>query len=239
MAAVRPLAAPTPLGAWAEDAVLAAMRAWRQGCGPLEPWFRATPFAAAHHYRDRQLAIGPAGRLPPGIGRLVATLPPPEPATLWIFDLPGAVALWLALALRRRWGLASALCFNGWYDPRGVLDGRNEIPLLLGLARRLPRRPSARGTCLVFDADRQREAPGLDAGAVLDNRYALGDEDAPAVEQIRAAGWRRVRAHAWEEPAKDLVPYLEYVERGLDVTVERDLRTRAGGDPLAGAGHHG
>src|SRR5437899_7925654 len=34
------------LAAWPEARVARAMRAWRRGAGPLEPWFRATPFAA-------------------------------------------------------------------------------------------------------------------------------------------------------------------------------------------------
>ena len=36
-----------------EERALSAMRAWRRGVGALEPWFRATPFASAHHYRGR------------------------------------------------------------------------------------------------------------------------------------------------------------------------------------------
>ena len=45
------------LAAWPEARVTQAMRAWRRGAGPLEPWFRATPFAAACHYRDRALPV--------------------------------------------------------------------------------------------------------------------------------------------------------------------------------------
>ncbi len=119
--------------------MLTAMRTWRHGCGPLEPWFRATPFAAAHHYRDRGLPMPRAGGVPAAAARFVATLPAPARRTLWILDLPGPLGLWVSYALRRRWGLSPALAWNGWYDPRGVLDGREEIPLLCALARRLPR----------------------------------------------------------------------------------------------------
>jgi hypothetical protein len=204
-----------------EERVLAAMRAWRAGCGALLPWFRATPFAAAHHYRER-LPIARPGRMPSATARAVRALPPPRRATLWIFDVPGPEALWLACGLRRRFRLGAALCFNGWYDPRGVLDGRAEIPLLLGLAKRLapPRRSAP--ACLIFDADRQREVVGRPE-ALFDNRYTLGDEDAPSLDQVRAAGWREVRAHAWREPAKDLLAYLEYLDRELPVSIEREL----------------
>ena len=205
------------LAAWSEARIAAAMRAWRAGCGPLRPWFRATPFAAARHYRDRTLAIGRPPR-PETIDVLMAGLPRPDAAVLWIFDLPGALGVWLAHALRGRWRMASALCFNGWYDPRGILDGRREIALLLALGARLPRLARAAGACLVFDADRSRE-PGGPASALLDNRYRLGDEDAPALEALQAAGWRRVRACTWGPPADDLIPYLEYLDRALPVTL--------------------
>jgi hypothetical protein len=208
-----------------EGAVLAAMRAWRRGTGPLLPWFRATPFSAACHYRDRALPLPRPGPVPGAIERLVASLPSPRASVLWVFDAPGPTALWLAFALRRRHRLASALCWNGWYDPRGVLDGREEIPLLAGLAPRLAPRADA-GVCLVFDARRSLDLPAGDASDFLDNRYALGDEDAPSVEQIRAAGWRRVHAWSWGEPAKDLQAFLEYVERDLPVRLERDLAGR-------------
>ena len=219
-----------------ERAVLAAMRAWRRGTGPLTPWFRATPFAAAHHYRGDRPA-GPPGPMPAAIARAAAAWPRPDPATLWIFDLPAPVALWLAFALRRRFGLAAALCFNGWYDPRGVLDGRREIPLLLGLAPRLGRARPGAGACLVFDAGRRREVAAEAAAERLDNRYELGEEDAPSATQVQAAGIRRVRAHTWGDLAGDLAPYLEHLGRELPVEVESDLRGTLGVEPAALVDH--
>ena len=94
----------------------------------------------------------------------------------------------------------------------------------MGLAPRLSRADA--GACLVFDARRQLDLP-TDAARVLDNRYVLGDEDAPSVEQIRAAGWRGVRAFSWGEPAKDLLAFLEYVERDLPVRLEENLAASA------------
>ena len=217
-----------------ERSVLAAMRAWRRGTGPLAPWFRATPFAAAHHYRGDRPG-GRPGAVPGPIARAAASWPRPDPAALWIFDLPGPVALWLAFALRRRFGLAAALCFNGWYDPRGALDGRREIPLLLGLAPRLGR--PAGGACLVFDAGRRRELGAAAAPELLDNRYELGEEDAPSAAQIRAAGFRRVRAHTWGDPAPDLAPYLEHLGREMPVDVQGELRAMLGPAPVSAASH--
>src|SRR5437867_2333965 len=206
------------LEAWPERRILQAMRGWRGGCGPLLPWFRATPFAAAHHYRDRMLPIDCPATAPRAVKQLVATLPAPAPETLWIFDLPGAVALWLGYELRCRFSLASALCWNGWYDPRGILDGREEIPVLLALGQRLARRPAARGSCLLFDARREAEDPSRQANA-LDNRYTLSEEDAPTLEQLAQMGIRRVHAHTWSAPAVDLAGYLDYLERGIAVAV--------------------
>ncbi len=219
-----------------ERSVLAAMRAWRRGTGPLAPWFRATPFAAAHHYRGGRPA-GATGPMPAAIARAAAAWPRPDPAALWIFDVPGAVALWLAFALRRRFGLAAALCWNAWYDPRGVLDGRREIPLLLGLAPRLGRARPAAGACLVFDADRRREVEVAAAPDLLDNRYELGEEDAPSAAQVRAAGYRRVRAHTWGDPAPDLAPCLEYLGRELPVEVQDGLRGILDAGPVRAVRH--
>src|SRR5260370_42636570 len=101
------------LQAWPERRILQAMRGWRRGCGPLLPWFRATPFAAAHHYRDRMLPIDCPAKAPRAVKRLVATLPAPAPGTLWIFDLPGAVALRLGYQLRCRFSRAPrASCYG-------------------------------------------------------------------------------------------------------------------------------
>jgi len=175
------------LQAWSERRVLGAMRAWRRGCGPLEPWFRATPFAAANHYRDRSLPVQCPAE-PPAVRRLVSTLSRPNRGTLWVFDLPGSLGLWLAWELRRRWGHSAALAWNGWYDPRGLIDGRAEIALLLALGPRLAPARAGGGSCLLFDSNRHTELGGAH---VFDNRYTLREEDAPNVEQLGLMGVRR------------------------------------------------
>lgn len=204
-----------------EARALRAMRAWRSGVGALEPWFRATPFAAAHHYRGRRLRALSSARPPATVERLLRSLPPPSRQTIWIFDLPGPLALWLAYGLRKRLGVASALAWNGWYDPRGVLDGREELPLLLTLAASLARLPARRGACLLFDSARHAEK----REGALDNRYILGDEDAPSLEHLREMGVRRVRAWVWQRPGDDLSAYLAYLRQRLPVA----LTIEAGG----------
>ena len=198
-----------------EARALGAMRAWRSGVGALEPWSRATPFAAAHHYRGRRFTAHSNPGTPAPVERLLRSLPSPSAHTLWIFDLPGPLSLWLAYGLRKRFGLASALAWNGWYDPHGALDGREEIPLLLELGRKLARLPERRGACLLFDSRRHAEKQ---TGA-LDNRYTLGEEDAPSLEHLRDMGVRRVRAWVWQTPGDDLSAYLVYLRQRLPVTL--------------------
>jgi hypothetical protein len=204
------------------------MRAWRRGCGPLEPWFRATPFAAATHYRDRALPVPRVAAPAAAAIRLVAGLPAPARRTLWVLDLPGPLGLWVAWELRRRWGLSAALAWNAWYDPRGILDGREEIPLLCTLARRL-RRPSGRGAgAILFDSHRLRTIPESARAHVLDNRYVLNEEDAPSLEQLRAMGIERVRAWSWREAAEDLRAYLDYLGGRLVVLHRAPLAQEVG-----------
>jgi hypothetical protein len=198
------------------------MRAWRSGVGALEPWFRATPFAAAHHYRGRALRARAGTRAPAAVERLLRSLPSPSRQAIWIFDLPGPLALWLAYGLRKRLGLASALAWNGWYDPRGALDGREEIPLLLTLARRLARLPARRGACLLFDSARHGEK----REGALDNRYTLGEEDAPSLEHLWEIGVRRVRAWVWQMPGDDLSAYLAYLRKQLPVALSIEAGSR-------------
>ena len=209
------MAEASALPAISEARALAAMRAWRHGVGALEPWFRATPFAAAHHYRGRGLRRHSGLRTPAPVEKLLRSLPAPEPHTLWIFDLPGPLALWLAYGLRRRFGLSAALAWNGWYDPRGILDGGEEIPLLLALGKKLEPVLARRGACLVFDSARHAERKA----GTLDNRYALGEEDAPSLEHMKDMGVRRVRAWLWGAPAEDLSAYLSYLRTRLPVRV--------------------
>jgi hypothetical protein len=205
-----------------ERRALGAMRAWRRGVGALEPWFRATPFAAAHHYRGRGLRPLSGTRAPAAVERLLRSLPSPSPHTLWIFDLPGPLALWLAYGLRKRLGLASALAWHGWYDPRGALDGREEIPLLLTLARGLARLPARRGACLLFDSARHGEK----REGALDNRYTLGEEDAPSLEHLREIGVRWVRAWVWQMPGDDISAYLAYLRKQLPVALSIEAGSR-------------
>lgn len=213
------------LAAWPEARVARAMRAWRRGAGPLEPWFRATPFAAACHYRDRALPMASASAPPRAVERLLGILPSPEPRTLWIFDLPGPLALWLAFALRRRRAVTAALAWNGWYDPRGVLDGREEIPLLLALGAKLEHAPT-RGAYLLLDSSRHAEP----RSARLDNRYALGEEDMPTLEHLAEMGVKRARVWAWSTPAADLAAYLAYLAGRLPVIVTADIARKVGVD---------
>jgi len=216
------MAGARALPAISEARVLGAMTAWRRGVGALEPWFRATPFAAALHYREGGPRVTVGASAPAGVERLLRRIPSPDARALWIFDLPGPLALWLAYGLRRRFGMAGALAWNGWYDPRGALDGHEEIPLLLALGRKLARLPARRGGCLIFDSARDTQTK---AGA-LDNRYALGEEDAPSLEHLSAMGVRRVRAWAWEAPGEDLSAYLAYLRTRLPVTITADVGRR-------------
>jgi hypothetical protein len=117
--------------------------------------------------------------------------------------------------------VASALAWNGWYDPRGVLDGREELPLLLTLAGSLARLPARRGACLLFDSARHAEK----REGALDNRYLLGEEDAPSLEHLREMGVRGVRAWVWQRPGDDLSAYLAYLRGRLPVA----LTAEAGG----------
>jgi len=205
-----------------ETRALAAMLAWRRGVGALEPWFRATPFASAHHYRGRVAGVPRRERGHVLLKRLLRELPSPARDTLWIFDLRGPLALRLAYELRRRCGVASALAWNGWYDPEGALDGRQEIPLLLDLGKRIARVPARRGACLLLDSTRHGEKR---AGA-LDNRYLLGEEDVPSLEHLREMGVRRVRAWVWQRPAEDLAAYLAYLRTRLQVIVVLEIGRR-------------
>lgn len=206
-----------------EVRALRSMRAWRRGVGALEPWFRATPFAAAHHYRGRGLRrLRRALTTPAPVEKLLRSLPAPESGTLWIFDVPGPLALWLAYGLRRRLSMTAALAWNGWYDPRAVLDGRDEIPLLLELGRRIERLPAGRWGCLIFDSARHAAHK---AGA-LDNRYALGEEDAPGLEHLKVLGIRRVQAWVWNAPGKDLSAYLAYLRTRMPVRVIDEVGRR-------------
>jgi hypothetical protein len=216
------MAGAPALPAVSETRVLGAMVAWRRGVGALEPWFRATPFAAALHYREHGRRAASLTSAPTSVDRFLRSLPLPDPRALWIFDLPGPLALWLAYGLRRRFGMASALAWNGWYDPRGVLDGGEEIPLLLALGRRLVRVPARRGGCLIFDSARHAS---MESGA-LDNRYALGEEDAPSLEHLIPMGIRRVRAWTWEAPGEDLSAYLAYLGTRLPVTLKAEVGRR-------------
>jgi len=205
-----------------EARALSAMRAWRHGVGSLEPWFRATPFASAHHYRCC-LSEGPRReRRQAWLERLLRELPSPARDTLWIFDLPGPLALRLAYELRKQFGIASALAWNGWYDPEGALDGREEIPLLLDLGRRITRVPARRGACLLLDSARHGEKR---AGA-LDNRYLLGEEDMPSLEHLDEMRVRRVRLWVWQRPGKDLAAYLTYLRTRLPVAVTSGIGRR-------------
>jgi hypothetical protein len=205
-----------------EERALSAMRAWRRGVGALEPWFRATPFASAHHYRGRIPNASRRKKEHARLERLLRELPFPVRDTLWIFDLPGPVALWFAYELRRRFGIASALAWYGWYDPEGTLDGREEIPLLLGLGRRIARVPARRGACLLLDSARHGEKR---VGA-LDNRYLLGEDDLPSLEHLHELGVRRVQAWVWHRPAGDLAAYLAYLRTRLRVTVTPGISRR-------------
>lgn len=212
------------LAGWPERRIVGAMRGWRRGCRALLPWFRATPFAAAHHYRDRTLLVTAPAKAPLEIERLERALPAAEPSTLWILDLPGGAGLWVSYLLRRRRGLALALAFNGWYDPQGCLDGRLEIPLLLALGERVRETRHGAEAGLIFD--RQRLGPPASA-MQLDNRYHLGEEDFPSLEQLRHAGRRRICVFTEGGIAPDLGVWLDDVRAAVPVEVVMDVEARA------------
>ena len=208
-------AVPT-LDGWPESRIIASMCAWRRGCKRLAPWFRATPFAAAYHYRDRALLVSAPARPPAAIERFARTLPRADASVLWVLDFPGVVALWLGYLLRERRGLALAVGFNGWYDPDGCLDGRGEIPLLLKLGERLRGIRPRMEVGLSLDRQRAGAAPGPTR---LDNRYGLGEEDFPSLEYLRASRCAAVAVFTEGTVAPDLSAWLDEVREGLRIEV--------------------
>jgi len=212
------------LAGWPESRIIASMRAWRRGCSMLVPWFRATPFAAAHHYRDRTLLVRAPARAPLAVERLARALPSADPSALWIIDLPGTAALWLGYLLRRRLGLALALGFDGWYDPEGCLDGRAEIPLLLTFGERLRGTHPRTEAGLLLDRERLKtEASPLR----LDNRYSLGPEGFPPLEHLRRAGRRSVCVFTEGGVAPDLGAWLDDVRPAVAVEIVTRFEARA------------
>src|SRR5262249_57081759 len=107
--------------------------------------------ASANHGRGSPPGVPRREGQQARLERLLRELPSPARDTLWIFDFPGPLALRLAYELRKHFGIASALAWNGWYDPEGALDGRPDVPLLLAPGRRRPRAPARRGACLLLD----------------------------------------------------------------------------------------
>ncbi len=211
------------LAEWSESRIVRAMRAWRRGCVGTLPWFRATPFAAANHYRDQALRVAAPRAVPPGAVTLASALPIWDRTTFWVIDVHATTALWLAYVLRRTRALAVALAFNGWYDPDGALDGRDEIALLLALGERAATRTHGEAG-LVCERGRL-DAPS--DGDHLDNRYQLGDEDLPAPDQLRLLGRRRVCIFTGHGIAPDLAAWADVLRPHLPVDVVDDLEARA------------
>ena len=213
---------PGTLARWPEARIVRAMRAWRRGCGATLPWFRATPFAAAHHYRDRTLEVTASRTPPSAVGGLAASLPTWDHTTFWVVDAPATTALWLAHVLRRTRGLAFALALNGWYDTDGALDGRATIALLLALGER-PVAETSGEAGLICERERL-DAPVSDAR--LDNRYHLNDEELPSLEQLRRLRRRRVCVFSTHETAPDISAWADDLREGLTVELV-PLRARA------------
>jgi hypothetical protein len=179
------------------------------------PWFRATPFAAANHYRDRTLRVTAARSSPAEVSTLAAALPPWQRTTFWVIDAHARTALWLAHELRRTRGLTLALAFNGWYDVDGALDGRASIALLLALGERPAAHPCGEAG-LVCERERI-DAPS--DGTRLDNRYQLGDEELPSLDQLRALGRTRVCVFTVDDTAPDLSAWVDELRAEIAVEI--------------------
>ena len=203
------------LAEWPEPRIVRAMRAWRRGCVASLPWFRATPFAAANHYRDRALGVAAPRSAPPDAAAIASALPTWDRTNFWVIDGRAATALWLAHMLRRDRGLAFALAFNGWYDADGALDGRAEIALLLALGERPAARTHGEAGLI---CERERFDAPFD-NSRLDNRYRLGDEDLPSLDQLRQLGRRRVCIFTGRETAPDLSAWGDELRPGMTVDI--------------------
>ena len=203
------------LAEWSESRIVRAMRAWRRGCVAILPWFRATPFAAANHYRDQALGVAAPRSAPRAAAALASTLPTWDRTTFWVIDTDAPTALWLAHLLRRERGLAVALALNGWYDAEGALDGRAEIPLLLALGERAATRTHGEAGLI---CERARLDASCD-GSRLDNRYRLGDEDLPSLDELRQLGRRRVCLFTEDEAAPDLAAWADALRSGMPVDI--------------------
>lgn len=211
------------LAAWSEARIIRAMRAWRHGCVAILPWFRATAFAAANHYRDRALVVTAPRSAPHAAVAFAAALPAWDRATFWVIDVHGPTALWVSHLLRRDRGLAVALAFNGWYDTDGALDGRAEIALLLTLGGRGALRTHGEAGLV---CERARVDAPSDSMR-LDNRYQLSDEDLPSGDQLRQLGRRRVCVFTERAIAPDLAAWADELRAGMTVDVVSDLEVRA------------
>ena len=191
-------------------------RAWKKGLGPYRCFFRSSPFVSLQTYDDFEII----NCNDEADGRILSSILNENVKEYFVIaDFKFDEILDIALKLNNENHIKPILNINLLFHPFGIVGTKNNISRLVSYADKINDINTDK-YIMLLPYDRYDEE--IDVSKVYDklnNQYAVGFDDLPTVEFLKALGYKGVTILTKDKVKEDLMEYINYISNEIKVNL--------------------
>ena len=191
-------------------------RAWKKGLGPYRCFFRSSPFVSLQTYDDFEII----NCNDEADGKILSSILNENVKEYFVIaDFKLDEILDIALKLNNENHIKPILNINLLFHPFGIVGTKNNISRLVSYADKINDINTDK-YIMLLPYDRYDEE--IDVSKVYDklnNQYAVGFDDLPTVEFLKALGYKGVTILTKDKVKEDLMEYINYISNEIKVNL--------------------
>lgn len=191
-------------------------RAWKKGLGPYRCFFRSSPFVSLQTYDDFEII----NCNDEADGKILSSILNENVKEYFVIaDFKFDEILDIALKLNNENHIKPILNINLLFHPFGIVGTKNNISRLVSYADKINDINTDK-YIMLLPYDRYDEE--IDVSKVYDklnNQYAVGFDDLPTVEFLKALGYKGVTILTKDKVKEDLMEYINYISNEIKVNL--------------------
>lgn len=191
-------------------------RAWKKGLGPYRCFFRSSPFVSLQTYDDFEIINCNYE----ADGKILSSILNENIKEFFVIaDFKFDEILDIALKLNNENNIKPILNINLLFHPFGIVGTKKNISRLVSYADKI-NKINTDEYIMLLPYDRYDEK--IDASKEYDklnNQYAVGFDDLPTVEFLKALGYKGLTIFTKDKVKEDLMKYINYISNEIKVNL--------------------
>lgn len=191
-------------------------RVWKKNLGEYRCFFRSTPFVSLKNYEDFILNNYKSEVNEILINTVVKEY---EEKYFTIVDLDFNKIVDLAIVFNNKFNIKPILNINLMFNDFGIVGNKENISKLINGGKFLEDKKCNK-YIMMIPYDRFNE--DIDVNKIndkLNNQYAVGFDDLPDEEFLKALGYRGIKIITRQKVKEDLVDYINFMKDKIEVKI--------------------